>query len=135
MLSKPLLKTIGVILVVLLSLYIAFCVWASFVVDSVVDDALNNVPYNHDDVVSEVMYYIINPIQTECEDGYETKTEQSHTFPLVIPFTNTLYYTYNYCVDNTNTNENIYGSANAGVFVKVGIKYFSIYIYDVEMKP
>lgn len=131
------LNKILIILSIVLSLYIAMCIYTSFTIYNVVDKALKNTPYSNDisKNINKQNYDFINPIQPELEENSTVAKEISHTIPFVLPFITNAHYSYTYIVTNVDTGEDIYGSVDANVDLKLDYNFLNISVADVEFSP
>lgn len=116
-----------------------YCLLASSVsmtINTVVNNAFNNVDYNSviGIVIDEENYDSIKPIQLELEEGLIVKKLSWNSFPVVLPFFTDAYYIYIYLVFNTETNENIYALTGVAT-VKYDFNDFHFCISDVEIAP
>lgn len=135
--KQKVLNKILIFLSVVLSLYIAMCIYTSFSVYNVVDKALKNTPYSNEisKNINKENYDSINPIQPECEENLSIEKEISHTIPFVLPFITDAHYSYTYIVKNLDDGEVIYGSIDAKVDLKLDYNFLNISIADVELFP
>ena len=123
------------VFMVIIVLYLMFAIYTSFTLNSIIERAFNDEPYNLNYIINENNYKILNPRQPECEQGVDVKTEWSAVFPFVLPFITDAYFKYSYIVTDKNTDEVVYGSLDSHVTVKLDYTSFPCYICDVEKSP
>lgn len=135
--TYPILFYIILFLIIVLLIYFIFAFYVSLTLNGVIKKAINDEPYDKslNYIISEHDYEIMNPRQPELEEGIAVKTEQSNTFPFVLPFLTDAHFTYSYIVTDTNANEVVYGSLDSHVNIKLDFTSFLVHISDVEKTP